>query len=219
MTESRPRDYAITIVRSAFAALPYFGGLFNELFFDHRARTKARRFEEFVSGLARDVERLGESAINRSYLESEEFGDLTEATLRRVVISGSKIKRERLRRVLVSQMYSPLATDYQELFLDLVSEVGEKEIEILSAYREAKNRPQGEEEGENSPKREIFRSPEYYDLDTGEYRFLIQHLIARSLMYDDGIGRWNTAALKILEISELGCRFLEFIEGETSLQP
>ena len=216
MSDSNPSDYAVTVARSAFAAIPWFGGALNEAFFDHRARTKLRPFEEFVNDLGRDLRALGEAAVDREFLASEAFGDLVESTIRRIVLSGAKEKRERLRKVLVNQISSPLPSDYQELFLDLASEVSEKSIAILSAYRDAWSRPRTADEPERTPKQGDFRDPGRYGLAPGEHRFLIQHLIARGLMYDDSVGRWNTSALQIVEISDLGLEFLRFVEGETA---
>jgi hypothetical protein len=216
MNEARPSEYVVTIARSAFSVIPWIGGVLNEIIFDHRSRVKQRRFEEFVIGLADDVQRIGEGAVDQEFLLSEEFGDLLEATLRRVVSSGRQEKRDRLRRVLVRQLQAPLPSDYQELFLDLVSEVSEKEIEILDAFREAALRPRREDEPEQTPKMGLFREPEHYGLEPGNYRFMLQHLIARGLLYDDSIGRWSVTALKLVEITDLGSAFLDFIEGSAT---
>lgn len=45
---------------------------------------------------------------------------------------------------------------------------------------------------------------------------MLQHLVARGLLYDDSIGRWDAKALQFLEITELGVAFLEFIEASAA---
>jgi hypothetical protein len=213
---NRVADAVVTMARSAFAAVPYVGGLLNEVAFDHRARTKQRRMEEFVAGLSAEISLVRQDAIDMAYLRSDNFGDLLEATLRRVVTTGGTEKRERLRRVLVRQMQAPIPSDYQDLFLDLISAVTEKEIEILGAYQTAFRRPRAEAEEANTPKRGAFREPASYGLDAEHYLLMVQHLVARGLMYDDGVGRWDTSAQEIFEISELGRAFLEFIDGRAT---
>lgn len=49
-------------------------------------------------------------------------------------------------------------------------------------------------------------------MEAGAFRFMVQHLVARGLMDDDSVGRWDTNALQYVEITELGLSFLDFVE-------
>jgi hypothetical protein len=206
-----PAQIAVTIARSAFSAVPLVGGALNEIFFDHRSRIKQGRFEELVAGLEADLGRLDAEAIREGYLQTEEFSDLLESLVLRVIRTGDPAKRARLRHVLVSQMQAPSPASDQELFLDVVAEITEKELEILRAYGEAYDRPRTDAEPIEQPKQGVFREGWSYGLDEPEYRFHVQKLIARGLLYDDGVGRWSTGAMQLFEISDLGRAFLGYL--------
>lgn len=49
----------------------------------------------------------------------------------------SEEKVHRFIRVLVNQMTTPYETEYIETFLEIVSKINEKQIEILNTYRKA----------------------------------------------------------------------------------
>ena len=209
----RADQVAVTAIRSAFSAVPFVGGALNEVFFDHRSRLKQERFEEFVGGLELDLGRLKDTAINHDYLKSEEFSDLLESLVRRVVQTADPQKRERMRRILVSQLQVPAPASDQELFLDVAAAISEKELEILRTYNEAFNRIRTESEPIDQPKRGAFREGWSYGVDEPSYRHHVQKLIARGLMFDDGVGRWSTSAMEIFEISDLGRAFLSYISA------
>jgi hypothetical protein len=210
-TIGTPKQIAVTAARSAFGAVPWIGSALNEVLFEHRSRIKQQRFEEFVAGMEADLSRLDESAINKDYLHSEEFSDLLESVVVRVVQSGDSARRARLREFLVAQMRAPAPASDQELFLDIAAEITEKELEILQAYAEASKRPRAEDEPIEQPKKGAFREAWNYGLEERQYLFHVQKLISRGLMYDDGLGRWSTPAMKFFEISELGLAFLSYV--------
>lgn len=216
MTDSKPTDYAVTLARSVFAAVPVVGGLLNEVIFDHRGRVKQRRFEEFVAGLEKDLGRVKDSAIDYEYLRSDEFGDLLETTIRRVIQTGTETKRGRFREVLVHQITAAKPLGYTELYLDLIGELSEKEIEILSAFRHAFLRPRRDDEPSEQPKQGPFRNAEHYALDVDTFRLALQHLLARGLLYDDGVNRWSTPAMEYFQVTDLGMAFLRFLEGSAA---
>ncbi len=193
--------------------MPFIGGLLNEIVFDHRSRIKQRRLEEFVAGLEKDVGQLNQSSINYEYLRSDEFGDVVESTMRHIVQTGSQSKRARFRQVVIHQITASAPEGYSELYLDLINELSEKEIEILSAFREAFLRQRSEDESPEQPKKGPFRDAGYYRLDDDAFRLALNHLLSRGLMYDDGVNRWSTPAMKFFEITVLGLAFLRFLEG------
>jgi hypothetical protein len=215
-SSSTPQDYAITAIRSVVAAAPFVGGLLNETLFDHRNRLKQRRLEEFVNQLSEDVALLKVEATLVERLQSEEFSDLLESAARRAVLTSNTQKRQRLRQVVLRQIEAPQPTDFSDIFLDLISELSEKQIEILSAFRNAAEEAEKRVgEARNYPFVGPFRAGQHYDLGEQQFRIMVLHLVARGLLYDDGLGRWGTAAQQFFEITALGRAFLEFLQHPT----
>jgi len=167
--------------------------------------------EELVDSLASKVENLGKNAIDEKFLRSEDFSDLLEAVFKRAAVTASVKKRECLRDVLINHLTGQAPSDLQDLFLDLVLEISDKEVQILDAFRTAALTQVSPGSVAPAPNTQAFRTASYYGMDEAQFRFAIQHLIARGLMFDDGIGRWNTAALQIIATTELGNRFIEFL--------
>jgi len=56
------------------------------------------------------------------------------------------------------------------------------------------------------------RTHEYIGINEVLYKFYIQDLISKSLLYDDGIGMLGVSSLKMIEITEFGISFLNYIE-------
>ncbi|MEA3195492.1 MAG: hypothetical protein QOD26_3825 [Betaproteobacteria bacterium] len=51
------------------------------------------------------------------------------------------------------------------------------------------------------------------DVPLNSIRAICAELVARGLMHDEGIGRWDTAALEYLALTDFGQDFLEWVEG------
>ena len=209
----------ISGLKSLFGAVPVIGTALNEALFDFRSRIKQERLESFVSELSQRVKELDDAQIDHTYLESEEFVDFLEALLQRVLRTRGEGKRRRLRDILVEQIQRPLATGFEESFLDLVVSVTESQIKILEAHRGSGGviwKPRGHRHDDTSGRvLADFRSGACYGITEGEYRVLAQDLVSRALLYDDGMARVSIPALQVLEITALGTAFLEYIKGTT----
>ena len=220
------KAYLETAGRSVLGAVPTIGTALNEIVFEHRSRLKQRRFEEFVDGIAKQLEFAKETAINHDYLHSDEFIDFFESVLYRVTRNNSLEKLERLKKLFVSQIQEPIETDFQETFLDLVMGVSEMQLLILKTHMKDKNVLSQDDllekinqkgnttSGESSSGFRLarFRLSEYYGIPNSDYRYLVQDLIAKCLMIDDSMGRMGIRPLQKLEITELGEGFIHFVQ-------
>ncbi|RDY58381.1 hypothetical protein [Flagellimonas nanhaiensis] len=130
MAKKEGKEVLISVAKSSLGAIPYAGTALNEMFFDHRERVKQNRFNRFV-------EILGEgftdgTEFNLENVTSEDFGDLFESVLRRVVKTKSDLKLQRFREILLKQIREPSnQMELSELYLDLVAALSEEEISIL----------------------------------------------------------------------------------------
>jgi hypothetical protein len=194
-----------TLARATVAAVPYIGGAVGEIVFGHRDRTKQRRLAEFIEDISRRLHDVEKSTVNADYLESEEFADFLEAVLERATRVRAEAKRERLSRALCRQIIHPIPLDFGELFLDLVVELNESQVRILSEH----------DQGSASQAGASFRTPRHYSLRQGQYRYFVQILISRGLMLElhvpkTGIGE-KYKPFERLEVTELGKEFLKFL--------
>jgi hypothetical protein len=127
------KEAGISVIKSLFSALPYAGGMLNEIVFDYRSRVKQNRLNSFTSLLA---EFFTENPnIDPGSLKTEEFSDIFESVIRRVVLTKSKEKHERYRDVLIRHIYEPhKEIDSAETYLDLISSLDEMAIRILAEH-------------------------------------------------------------------------------------
>lgn len=211
-------------------------------FFEYRNRVKQNRINKFIELLQGYLETSGlNKKIDFDLLNEEEFTDLFEAVFIRVSRTRAIEKLDRFKLILAKKLTSQSSIDYVDSFLDLVTDLKEKQIEILQAHYEIFKKLEGEDllgmnnsielqlkaenekrtKGEENNYKNIkdklkefrkFRKAATYNITDGEYRFFIQDLTAKSLLTDFGIGGIGTAPYDLMEITEYGKQFLEFME-------
>lgn len=100
---------------------------------DYRGKIKQNRLNKFVELFSEFF--YNNPSIELENLKSEDFSDLFESVLKRVVLTKSEEKHKRLRDVLAKQIIKPNTNiDNSEIFLDLISTLSETEISVLYHY-------------------------------------------------------------------------------------
>lgn len=128
------KEIGISVVRSALSAVPYAGQLLNEIFFEYSGRIKQERLNKFTNFLSDFF--LENQNINLENLKNEDFSDLLESILRKVVLTKSENKLKRFRDILVNKMLdSKILIENSDIYLDLVHTLSESEINILYHHR------------------------------------------------------------------------------------
>lgn len=111
------------------------GGIFTELFFEYRGRLKQNRINNFITTLQEYLKEASQKEdINFEKISGEEFTDLFESVLRKVMLTNSFEKIDRFKKILLNQITHPINNDFAETYLDIVSKINEKEIEILKYH-------------------------------------------------------------------------------------
>lgn len=128
-----------SVFKTAFGLIPYGGQLLNEVFFDYRSRIKQQRLNNFIEAVIAYLESKNVNAISLEIQQSEDFGDLFESIVRRVVQTSSEEKRIRFRNVLVGYVSNPTKLDYRDTYLDILEKVNETQIHILKAHSKIKD--------------------------------------------------------------------------------
>jgi len=202
-------------------AIPFAGTALNEALFDGRSRIKQNRFNNFIKIFSEYLKNVNESEIDFEYIKSEDFGDIFESIIRRVMRSGSVEKLDTFKNVLSNHVLGKIKTDHAETFLDLVSRLNEDQIRILETYRKIKSNDISI--NENLPKKNVIdanfepqlseiRSAKNFNLDKGVYQFYLQDLFAKGLLFDDGVNRMDLGPFELMEITQFGIDFLSYIE-------
>lgn len=130
MSEINKKEVLESIIRSGFAVIPYAGQALTEICFDYRGRIKQNRLNRFTELLCEYF--LENPNINIENIRNEDFSDIFESVIKRVVLTKSEEKLKRFKDILVNKIENPsLDTDNIELYLDLVSNLTEIEIKVL----------------------------------------------------------------------------------------
>lgn len=134
MTKIDRKEIVISTVKSLFGAVPYGGTALNELFFEYNGRIKQKRLNRFVEILAENF--TDDSEINIHNIKTEDFNDLFEAVLRRVVQTKSELKLNRFKDILIKELKTPTKeTELIEVYLDLITTLSEEELVILFHHK------------------------------------------------------------------------------------
>lgn len=255
MTKIDNKEIIVSSVKSIFGAVPFAGTALNELIFDYRSTLKQKRLNNFVEILAEHFTKNHD--INLDNIKTEDFSDLFESVLTRVVKTKSKNKLIRFKNVLVKELKNPTnKIEYVDLYLDLITSLSEEELIVLYHHRhfdntydkeldelnrletqlkkEIDNRNRArvsfgsssneakirEIEGSRKPIRQrheelkIFRKASYYEIEDEKFFFYKQRLYSKGLLYDNGMGRIGAKPFELMNISEFGTEFIDFIMTE-----
>ena len=131
---------AVSAKNVLFSSIPICGTILDEVLFEYRSRVKQERLNRFVEELEKYFRSIHSGDIDREHLESEEFGDIFESILRRVVHTASEEKMHRFKKILLNEMAHTYTSDFKETFLDIVSRINEDQILILNHFREVQDR-------------------------------------------------------------------------------
>lgn len=127
------KELANSVIKSAFAAIPFVGQPLNELFYDYRGRIKQERLNLFSDLLTQHFQKHGPVDFNQ--LNHVEFSDLFESVILSVVKTGSKEKHRRFRDILINYIENPgMDIDYTETYLDLINNLNENAIKIMHIH-------------------------------------------------------------------------------------
>ena len=210
---------AVSAKNVLFSSIPICGTILDEVLFEYRSRVKQERLNRFVEELEKYLRSMCSGDIDQEHLKSEEFGDIFESILRRVVHTASEEKMHRFKKILLNEMAHTYTSDFKETFLDIVSRINEDQILILNHFREVKdcesegNSEQRVVDGEGA-KVSLKYKGNFLEVDEAEYLFYVQDLVSKSLLCDKYVGVYGGAKpYTNLGITPFGEEFLKFIEG------
>ena len=203
------KEYGLGVLKGVISAIPYAGGLINELLFDARSRLKQDRLNAFFFEVAADVRKLGEEKLDKPYLTSERFSDLIEDICNRVAREGSETKRRHFRKVLLDAMQGKAPPTFEGVFIHILGEMTEAELDVLGGFVWAHSRQK--ELNLAGRKSEVaaidYSQPAIKGYLATDYKLIVQSLIRKGLMFDDSFGRFDTPPHTVVAATELGAAF------------
>ena len=216
---------AISVENAVFSNIPVVGGTLDEVLFEHRSRVKQERLNRFVEGFEKYLRSMGSCDIDQKHLKSEEFGDIFESILRRVVNTASEEKVHRYKKILLNEINHIYESDFKETFLDIAFRINDDQILILNHFREIKGpKPENNPErgvidgrdprDEGAARASLNRERDLLGFNESKYLFYVQDLVSKSLLFDEYVGVFGGAKpYTNLGITPFGEEFLRFIEG------
>ena len=212
---------AISAKNVVFSSIPVCGTILDEVLFGYRSRVKQERLNRFVEELEKYLRSMRSGDIDQEYLKSEEFGDIFESILRRVVNTASEEKMHRFKRILLNEMTHTYTSDFKETFLDIAFRINEDQILILKHFWKAKDDCGSEGNSEQrvvddeGAETSLKCKANFLGFDEAKYLFYAQDLVSKSLLYDEIIALFGgeTKPYTNLRITPFGEEFLRFVEG------
>lgn len=128
------KEVLASAAKSVFGAIPFGGSLLDEVVFEYSTRIKQNRLNNFIEILSYGFNE--NSGIDLDNIKSEDFLDLFESVLRRVVRTKSESKLRKYKDILIKELRSPSnQIELVELYLDLITDLSEEELTILYHHR------------------------------------------------------------------------------------
>lgn len=131
--ELNKHELAISSIKSVIGAIPYVGTLLNELFFEYHSRIQQSRLNSFVKEISNRLAIIDEQLINRQYLESEEFYDLSIDVFTKALRTSQSDKICILTNIYITGLLNQKAVenDRHSIIMDILLSIKPTQFKIL----------------------------------------------------------------------------------------
>ncbi|MFA6332834.1 MAG: hypothetical protein WCX22_07780 [Methanoregula sp.] len=189
-------------------------------------RIRQQQINTFLENFVSALMKIDRDQINWTRFKSDDYYFMIHSVTERVHHTTAKEKIIRFREILIKDLQTTYHSDFKETYLDLILRLNEDQIKILRTFRTQYNEygpfirdesPSDEQNEQIRLKYESLPKEKDFQFNHDLYFFYILDMISKSLLYDDGMGRFGTGALEIIDITQFGLEFLKFIE-DTDLE-
>lgn len=134
MKNNHSKNITNTIIKTALDNLPFYGSVMKEIFFDYRSRLKQERLNSFIELLENYFS--NHKGIELENFQTEEFSDLFESVIKKVLETKSREKHVYLKNILTNQLTnSSQSINESEIYLHLISFLNDIDIKILNEHK------------------------------------------------------------------------------------
>jgi len=132
---SELKQYGISTLKGLISAIPYAGGLLNEVIFEARSRLKQDRVNNFIEEFGEYVSQQSESNLKLHEINSDQIGDVFEEILISVSKTSAEHKKEIFKKILLNQLTSnEIGTDETVRYINITNELTQLQYKILLAF-------------------------------------------------------------------------------------
>lgn len=131
-------EISIGLLKGVIGAIPFIGTFVNEVLFDIKGQIYQKRINSIVNEISEKMKNINEEIIDKSYLRSDDFFDLT----RDIFESSLKIESEE-KRVMLANLYInsiensiDFSKNRNKLFISFVVALTPYQITILKFIKE-----------------------------------------------------------------------------------
>ena len=215
--------YAEQIALRAMAqAIPYVGGAIDTLLGGHGSKIQEKRLRHYLDIITHRLEKLEASG---EIQPSEELFDFLIKSFDSVIKTRSAIKREQFAEIFSKQITQQNKWEEAETVTRLLNELSDIHIFILNEAISTStcsapfenlrvitfNAKSFGEDSDHPPKIITQALPSYSEL---ALKMGCSELMSKGLLYDEGIGRWDTKAMEYLVPTELADWLISWIKKE-----
>lgn len=174
-------------IRAAVSAIPFLGGGLDLILASEGQRAAKRRVLKMLENLKERMDQVEEETVDRSFLESEEFLDLTLQAFHTAARTRDE-KKIRLCSLILSEstMHAKRGKYTPEEYLTLVADLTPDELRVARHFYET--RAEGEKQGEEDlyePWRRHSGALRYrLDMDESELQFFMGRLASAGLLLE-----------------------------------
>jgi hypothetical protein len=202
-----------TALRAAIQLIPYVGGAIDTLVTGKANQIQVQRIEHFLHELR---ERLEHVEMIKANVDDDAFMDLMLTTFEKVSRARSTDKQSRFANIVSRQVIEAHPWEDVEMAVRLVSDLENIHIEVASAVISA---PPCEKPFEglrvvaltppsNQAKVLAWNIPLLLSDSLPHYssaalRMACAELMAKGLLYDEGVGRWDMGAMQYFVATDL----------------
>jgi hypothetical protein len=206
--------------------VPVIGSALDEIFFEYGSRIKAARLKRFVEYyIAPKVDMLDETKLDQTYLQSEDFYDLTHTILDKAVKTKSSLKHQMLAQILIDSINHTVDIDESlvNVFISYIDSLKPIQIKMLLYFN---NKEAALEEiGSYLNLYELYTSdnPDI-NITKDEYKLFCSDLENKTLISTgDGLSNFDShGRYRVLEshkhpslrVTSVGKEFLKYIENQ-----
>lgn len=212
-----PKEAGASIYRIIMGFVP--GGHVPTEMLEYHSRLRQERINKFAEYLEEGFEKVTGTIFDESNTTTDTFLDSFEAIVKKVMTTGSEEKLRRYGNVLLKQMYEPDDSELFMKFVDLIDEVSDTQVLLLSKLSSKmsmtdllsslmdQNKFADNMQKILDSKVPISVNGKEYEITRSELQFYLLELKAKGLITISGEGADETFDMTII-----GKKFLNFIQ-------